>query len=65
MKVSDNTAISMPMRNLLSILAAVAVGVVVSVTVFRYSPIGTIANYTIATTIKLQEESRLSKKNTE
>ena len=27
MKVSDNTAISMPMRNLLSILAAVAVGV--------------------------------------
>ena len=27
MKLSDNTAISMPMRNLLSILAAVAVGV--------------------------------------
>ena len=27
MKVSDNTAISMPMRNLLSILGAVAVGV--------------------------------------
>jgi len=27
MKVSDNTAISMPMRNLLSILAAVGVGV--------------------------------------
>ena len=27
MKISDNTAISMPMRNLLSILAAVAVGV--------------------------------------
>ena len=27
MKVSDNTAISMPMRNLLSILAAVAIGV--------------------------------------
>ena len=27
MRVSDNTAISMPMRNLLSILAAVAVGV--------------------------------------
>ena len=27
MEVSDNTAISMPMRNLLSILAAVAVGV--------------------------------------
>ena len=27
MKVSDSTAISMPMRNLLSILAAVAVGV--------------------------------------
>ena len=27
MKVSDNTAISMPMRNLFSILAAVAVGV--------------------------------------
>ena len=27
MKVSDNTSISMPMRNLLSILAAVAVGV--------------------------------------
>ena len=27
MKVSDNTAISMPMRNLLSIIAAVAVGV--------------------------------------
>jgi len=27
MKVSDNTAISMPMRNLLSILTAVAVGV--------------------------------------
>ena len=27
MKVSDNTAISMPMRNLLSILAAVAMGV--------------------------------------
>ena len=27
MKISDNTAISMPMRNLLSILAAVAIGV--------------------------------------
>ena len=27
MKVSDNTAISMPMRNLLSILAAVGIGV--------------------------------------
>ena len=27
MKISDNTAISMPMRNLLSIMAAVAVGV--------------------------------------
>ena len=27
MKISDNTSISMPMRNLLSILAAVAVGV--------------------------------------
>ena len=27
MKVSDNTAISMPMRNLLSILGAVAIGV--------------------------------------
>ena len=27
MKISDNTAISMPMRNLLSIVAAVAVGV--------------------------------------
>jgi len=27
MKLSDNTAISMPMRNLLSILAAVAIGV--------------------------------------
>ena len=27
MKISDNTAISMPMRNLLSILAAVGVGV--------------------------------------
>ena len=27
MRVSDNTAISMPMRNLLSILAAVAIGV--------------------------------------
>jgi hypothetical protein len=27
MKISDNTAISMPMRNLLSILGAVAVGV--------------------------------------
>jgi len=27
MKLSDNTAISMPMRNLLSILAAVGVGV--------------------------------------
>jgi len=27
MKVSDNTAISMPMRNLLSILVAVAIGV--------------------------------------
>ena len=27
MKISDNTAISMPMRNLLSILAATAVGV--------------------------------------
>ena len=27
MKISDNTAISMPLRNLLSILAAVAVGV--------------------------------------
>jgi len=27
MRVSDNTAISMPMRNLLSILGAVAVGV--------------------------------------
>ena len=27
MKVSDNTAISMPMRNLLLILAAVAIGV--------------------------------------
>jgi hypothetical protein len=27
MKVSDNTAISMPMRNLFSILAAVAIGV--------------------------------------
>ena len=26
MKVSDNTAISMPMRNLLSILAAVGIG---------------------------------------
>ena len=27
MKISDNTSISMPMRNLLSIMAAVAVGV--------------------------------------
>ena len=27
MKISDNTSISMPMRNLLSILAAVAIGV--------------------------------------
>ena len=27
MKISDQTAISMPMRNLLSIVAAVAVGV--------------------------------------
>ena len=27
MKISDNTAISMPMRNLLSIMAAVAIGV--------------------------------------
>ena len=27
MKVSDNTSVSMPMRNLLSILAAVAIGV--------------------------------------
>ena len=27
MRVSDNTAISMPMRNLLSILAAVGIGV--------------------------------------
>ena len=27
MKISDNTSISMPMRNLLSIVAAVAVGV--------------------------------------
>ena len=27
MRISDNTAISMPMRNLLSILAAVAIGV--------------------------------------
>ena len=27
MKISDNTAVSMPMRNLLSILAAVAIGV--------------------------------------
>ena len=27
MKISDNTAISMPMRNLLSILAAVGIGV--------------------------------------
>ena len=27
MKISDNTAISMPMRNLLSILGATAVGV--------------------------------------
>ena len=27
MKISDNTAISMPMRNLLSIVAAVGIGV--------------------------------------
>ena len=27
MKISDNTSISMPMRNLLSILAAVAMGI--------------------------------------
>ena len=27
MKLSDNTAISMPMRNLISILAAVGIGV--------------------------------------
>ena len=27
MRISDNTAISMPMRNLLSILAAVGIGV--------------------------------------
>jgi len=35
MKISDNTSISMPMRNLLAILAAVAMGI------FAYTEITT------------------------
>ena len=54
MKVSDNTAISMPMRNLLSILAAVAIGV--------WAYFGVIERINKLETERIEEESKKMKK---
>ena len=64
MKISDNTAISMPMRNLLSIMAAVAVGVWAYFGVIERLTLLEMENALLTKDLE-QAEERLHYKNTQ